>query len=105
MILAARGQALRSMVYLPRPALQAQPQRRRESWRLMQPNDSAVHNDEVVQIDGEAADWYRLQMTNNGSVSSAWHRLFHFAVELWRGSTDVTLSLLWKRRKFQLQDV
>ena len=82
MILAARGQALRSMVYLPRPVLQpqpqAQPQRRRESWRLIQRNDSAVHNNEFVQIDGEAADWYRLQMTNNGSVSSARHRPFQF---------------------------
>lgn len=93
------------MVCLPKPALQAQPKRRHESWRLIQHNDSAVHNDEFVQIDGEAADWYRLQMTNNGSVSSAWHRLFHFAVELWRRSIDVTLWLLWKRRQLPLHDV
>ena len=93
------------MACLPILALQAQPQRRHESWRLIQLHDSAVHNDEFVQIDGEAADWYRLQMNNNGSVSSAWHRLFHFAVELQRGSIDVTLWLLGKRPQFPLHDV
>ena len=89
MILAARGQALRSMVCLPIPALRAQLQRRRDSWHWIQCNDS-VHNDEVVQIDGEAADWYRLQKTNDGSVSGARHPLFQLAMELWRSSIDVT---------------